>query len=222
MATKNKADRGNQLRRSGLTVAQENAVDALASGKSDAEVADLVGVNRVTVTRWRLYSPPFQAALNERRQANWAGCLDRLRSLLPVALDAVADTLANAEAPDRLRAAFGLLKLVPLTGAAPTGPTDADEIVRKCVLTRREQAEKNRRCQVEDEDNESYDESYGIDPVPSFAELTTAVWNDLDAKLNAPIPAAAEPSGLLARQDDAARQAGVRPNKAAEPAADNG
>ena len=55
------------LQNSALTVAQENAVDALAAGKKDAEVAALVGVNRVTVTRWRLYHPHFIAALNERR-----------------------------------------------------------------------------------------------------------------------------------------------------------
>ena len=91
-----------------------------------------MGVNRVTVTRWRLYSPRFQAALNERRQAVWAASLDRLRALVPLALDAVADELADADSPNRLKAAFGLLKLVPL-GIVATGPTDPDEIVRRVV-----------------------------------------------------------------------------------------
>lgn len=80
----------------------------------------------------------------------------------------------------------------------------------------------NRRCQVEDEDNENYDESYGIDPVPSFEELTTGVWNDLDAKLNAPIPATAEPSELVTEREGVARQAGRRPSNAAEPDEDIG
>ena len=86
------------LQRAGLTVAQENAIDALAAGKKDGETAALVGVNRVTVARWRLYSPHFQAALNERRQAIWAASLDKLRALVPLALDAVADELAKRTA----------------------------------------------------------------------------------------------------------------------------
>ena len=131
-ATANATKSYNALQRAAMTVAQENAVDALASGKKDAEAADLVGVNRVTVTRWRLYSPHFQAALNERRQAIWAASLDRLASLVPLALDAVADELANAANPNRVQAAFGLLKLVPLA-VMPTGPTDPEEIVRRIV-----------------------------------------------------------------------------------------
>ena len=95
-----------------------------------------MGVNRVTVTRWRLYSPHFQAALNERRQAIWAASLDRLRALVPLALDAVADELANADSPNRLKAAFGLLKLVPL-GVVASGPTDPDEIVKRIVENER-------------------------------------------------------------------------------------
>ena len=41
----------------GLSVAQLNAVDLLAVGRTDADVAATAGVHRVTVTRRRLYSP---------------------------------------------------------------------------------------------------------------------------------------------------------------------
>ena len=50
----------------GLTLAQQNAVDLLAAGKNDTETADALKLNRVTVTRWRLYSPEFRAALADQ------------------------------------------------------------------------------------------------------------------------------------------------------------
>lgn len=54
-----------------LTLAQHNAVDLLASGKTDTETAELLNLHRTTVTKWRLYSPDFQAALNIRRAETW-------------------------------------------------------------------------------------------------------------------------------------------------------
>ena len=158
------------LQRIGLTVAQESAIDALAAGKKDGETAALVGVNRVTVTRWRLYSPHFQAALNERRRAVWAAGLDRLRALVPLALDAVADELANADRPNRLKAAFGLLKLVPLD-AVPFGPTDPDVIVRGVVAERRRDA----RGPFDD----TLDAHKGL---PSPDDHARQVWDELAAK----------------------------------------
>jgi hypothetical protein len=70
-------------RRRGLSIEQRNAIDLLVQGKSDQETADAVGVNRVTVTKWRNYDPWFQAELNQRRQDGWGGSVDRLRGLLP-------------------------------------------------------------------------------------------------------------------------------------------
>ena len=164
------------LQRATLSVAQESAIDALASGKKDAEAATLVGVNRVTVTRWRLYSPHFQAALNERRQAIWVASLDRLRSLVPLALEAVADELANPASPNRLQAAFGLLKLVPLVplvplGVVASGPTDPDEIVRRIV-------DHQRRTNREPLDS-LIDRSKGL---PALDDHVGQVWAELTAK----------------------------------------
>ena len=158
------------LQRATLSVAQENAIDALASGKKDAEAAALVGVNRVTVTRWRLYSPHFQAALNERRRAIWAAGLDRLRSLVPLALDAVADELAKPDGPNRLQAAFGLLKLVPMN-AVPFGATDPHAIVRGVVAERRRDA----RSPFDD----TLDAHKGL---PNPDEHARQVWDELAAK----------------------------------------
>src|SRR4051812_1673435 len=157
----------SSLQNARLTVAQENAVDALAAGRKDAEVAALVGVNRVTVTRWRLYNPHFAAALNERRQAIWATSLDRLRSLVPMALDAVADVLSKAESPNRLEAALSLLKLLKID-VGPIGPTDADEIVRGNVEKQRQKARSFAEI-MQDSDK-------GLMPYPEHVRKT---WDDL-------------------------------------------
>jgi FixJ family two-component response regulator len=73
-----------------LTLSQEHAIDLLICGKTDREVAEALGIHRVTVTRWRLYHPGFQAALNARRAAVWDTIKDRVRALLLDATDAIS------------------------------------------------------------------------------------------------------------------------------------
>ena len=101
----------------GLTLAQQNAVDLLAAGKNDTETADALSLNRVTVTRWRLYSPEFRAALADQRAAVWGASADRLRALLPKALDALADALERAD--DKVTVALAVLKLAGPRRTAP-------------------------------------------------------------------------------------------------------
>jgi len=125
----------------GLTLPQQSAIDLLASGKTDTETAELLGLSRVAVSKWRLYDPVFQAALNQRRAEVWGAGCDRLRALVPKALDALADELDNRDNPNRLKAAVEVLKLAQLpSGTAGIGSTDAEEIVRGIVLTRRGRA----------------------------------------------------------------------------------
>ncbi|HKB03297.1 MAG TPA: hypothetical protein VKD90_13815 [Gemmataceae bacterium] len=122
----------------GLTLSQRNAVDLLAAGKTDTQVSALLALHRTTVTKWRLYDPEFQAALNVRRAEVWEAGIDRLRSLIPAALDVLAREMADPESPDRVKAAMALLKLVPITpDALAAGPGDAEEIVRRIVVERR-------------------------------------------------------------------------------------
>jgi hypothetical protein len=75
----------------GLTLPQISAIDLLVSGKNDTETAELLRLSRTCITKWRLYDPIFQAALNRRRQEVWGSGIDRLRSLIPKALDALTD-----------------------------------------------------------------------------------------------------------------------------------
>ena len=120
----------------GLTLTQQSAVDLLVVGKNDPETAELLGVNRVTVTRWRLYDVQFRAALARRRAEVWGAAGDRLRALLPRALDALAEALGDEN--HRVPVALALLKLAGPLPALPAEPTDPEEYVRQEVERERE------------------------------------------------------------------------------------
>jgi hypothetical protein len=171
-------DNGTQsyarLHKRGLTLPQQSAVDLLASGKNDTETAELLTLNRVTITKWRLYDPVFRAALNARRAELWTAGLDRLRALLPKALDVLASLLDSADDPLRLKAADSLIRLArPPAGSAGIGPDDADTIVRQLVEDRRSKA----RSFMDD----SLDSNNSLRP---FEEDMKQTWQELQALAN--------------------------------------
>ena len=104
----------------------------LLVGKHDQEVADAIGVHRVTVTRWRLYHPQFQATLNERRAAAWQASKDAYLDLLPKAVEVLRAELEQA-GPQRVKIALALLRSSPLPHADfdHPGPTDPDGVVEE-------------------------------------------------------------------------------------------
>jgi hypothetical protein len=95
---------------------QRAAVDALIAGATDQEAADQSGAHRVTVTNWRNRNPVFRAALNARRAELWSTSLDRVRSILPKALNRIEEEITGGE--QGLRAA---LKLVEIAGMGTAG-----------------------------------------------------------------------------------------------------
>ncbi len=116
-----------QTRRSELSIGQQNAIDNLILGGTDAEAATAGGVGRQTVCDWRNHDPAFRAELNRERAALWSGSTDRLRSLVPLALTVLADALA--ERPDA-RTALDVLRLAGIgeganLGKVGIGPTTA-------------------------------------------------------------------------------------------------
>ena len=157
--------------RSGPTLPQLSAIDLLVSGKNDKETAELLGLSRTAVTKWRLYDPVFQAALNQRRAEVWGAGIDRLRSLIPKALDALAEEVESKESPSRLKAAVEVLKLAQLSsGATGIGPTDAEEIVHGIVSTRRRRA----HGPLDD----LLDDGKGLPPINKHIRDT---WDELEA-----------------------------------------
>ena len=117
-----------------LTIEQQRAIDELVLGKSDQEVADAVGVHRVTVTKWRNYDAHFQAALNVRRRDVFSTSADRLRSLVPVAVEVLEAELKNSENAGRGQLALSVLKAIGM-GAGDIGPTTPNAVIERAVLT---------------------------------------------------------------------------------------
>jgi Homeodomain-like domain len=104
-----------------LTPQQAAAVDLLAVGRTITEVAEAVGVTRQTVSGWLNQDPVFEAAVNRRRQELWENVSDRLRALLPNALDVLKQALENGS----VKAAVEVLKAAGLHGLQrPSGPVD--------------------------------------------------------------------------------------------------
>ena len=110
-----------------LSPEQSSAINLLVTGKSISETAVALEVPVQTVSEWYKSHPGVQAELNARRQELWAGTADRLRALLPKALEVLAEEL---QGENRLQAAVHVLKACRLYGAeVPTGATDAEDIV---------------------------------------------------------------------------------------------
>ena len=130
-----------------LTSQQEAAVDLLAVGNTVTQVADAVGVARQTVSEWRNQNAAFQAAVNSRRLDLWAGLQDRLRALLPKAVDVLERSLDDEGKPARdasvqILKACGLYSLPP-----PTGFTMVEDIE---VAGREADGERRRRLMFAD------------------------------------------------------------------------
>ena len=122
-----KADKNRQARQ--LSMEQQNAVDLLVVGKSDADVAAAVGVSRQTVNAWRNHDSEFLASLNRERAAVWQGSRDALRSLAGRAVEVLHDSLESEDGRERLAAAVHVLKSAAVYGAPPMiGDTDAADI----------------------------------------------------------------------------------------------
>ena len=123
------------IRSHGLTTEQLAAIELLVTGQTDQEVGGAVGVARETVTRWRLYDPHFQAKLNQRRRDVFSAGADRLRALVPVAVETLEEELHNANNPGRGQLALSVLKAIGMA-AGDIGPTDAQAIIDRATIAR--------------------------------------------------------------------------------------
>lgn len=109
-----------------LTPAQAAAVDHLAAGSSVTDAAAAINVSRQTVSGWLNDHAAFKAELNRRRAELWGAAADRLRALLPKALDRIGAAI-DSEGPEGLTAAIALIRLARIE-PLPAGPVDPDEV----------------------------------------------------------------------------------------------
>ena len=123
-----------------LTIQQRAAVDLLALGNTVTSVAEQVGVARQTVSEWLNQNPAFEAAVNQRRQELWDNLTDRLRAILPNALD----VLEQAVKQGSIKAAIEVLKAAGLYGLqkpeGPTSPRDAETAAKEKERAREDRA----------------------------------------------------------------------------------
>jgi transposase-like protein len=123
-----------------LTTQQEAAADLLAAGATITETAEKLGVARQTVSEWRNHNPGFQAAINSRRQDLWQAQSDRLRALLPKALNLLEGAIDDGG----VNAAVAVLKAAGLHGLQPPeGPTtaeDAESAIKEQETARRDRS----------------------------------------------------------------------------------
>ena len=101
---------------------QMKAIALLLSGTTDTETAKICRVSRSTLWRWKVEDNNFIVELNRQRQEIWGTSVDRLKSLMPKAIQVLE---ANIEAggldAQSLVAAVHILKAVGLYGIS-TGP----------------------------------------------------------------------------------------------------
>ena len=65
-----------------LSLKQHYAIELLLIGKSDAEGAELIGVDSNIVGQWQSQDSAFIVAINALRTAAWEGSVERLRRLM--------------------------------------------------------------------------------------------------------------------------------------------
>ena len=154
-----------------LSEQQQAAVELLAAGKTDKQAAETLNLPAKRVAKWRLYDPVFQAALNACRAEVWQASFDRLRSMIPQALDTLAEELNRADNPDRCKLALDILRLAKLPEIAPHGPADPETIVRQAVNRERQQARGPLEEMVEDRKG-----------LPDYEEHLARKWAELEAR----------------------------------------
>jgi len=150
---------------------QRAAIELLAVGKTDREAARALNLPRDAVAKRQMHDPVFQAALNScRAEARRAG-IDRLRSMVPQALDALANELARPDNPEHCKIALDILRLAKLPDIPPQGPEEPETIVRLAVNRERQQA----RGPLDDlaEDHKG---------LPAYDEHVARKWAELEAK----------------------------------------
>jgi transposase-like protein len=109
-----------------LSPKQELAADLLAAGETISGAAEKVGVARQTLSEWFNHSQEFRIAIESRRAEVWQTMTNKLRALVPKAIEALEQELSGV---NRMRAAAQILKLAGLHNApTPLAPEDVQDL----------------------------------------------------------------------------------------------
>ncbi len=113
-----------------LTPQHHRAIDLLITGKKNFEIAEELGVDKVTVSRWRS-DYVFQAEMNQRLKDNTQHTQDRLRALADTALATIETVMADSnDDKARLQAAFKVLEMAQVKVPTSIGSTNPRALQR--------------------------------------------------------------------------------------------
>jgi hypothetical protein len=115
---------GALARNVGVTAQQERAMGLMAVGRSIAEVASAVGVNRGTIYRWMKEDQKFVAAYNLWRREQKRAVQRRLLSACEAAAEVVVAQIQRGDA----KLAAQLLKGMGVMKEEKDGPVDPGEV----------------------------------------------------------------------------------------------
>jgi hypothetical protein len=93
---------------------EERALMLMLQGRKDTEVAEELGVSRMTIYRWKKYDGRFMKELEDRRALLREQAEDNLLELSESAVETIKDALKDNDMKIRLQAAklvLGLLKV---------------------------------------------------------------------------------------------------------------
>ncbi len=111
-----------------LSPQQQAAVPLLLQGKTVTAVARDISVTRQTVSAWLNSDATFMAELNAERFSLWQGNKERLRALIPKAIDVLERGLDSADDKVSQAAARDILKVVDLSGLRPDTSTTVEDV----------------------------------------------------------------------------------------------
>lgn len=93
---------------------EERALTLILQGRKDTEIAEELGVSRMTIYRWKKYDGRFLQELEDRRALLREQAEDNLLELSESATEAIRDALKDNDMKIRLQAAklvLGILKV---------------------------------------------------------------------------------------------------------------
>jgi Homeodomain-like domain len=152
-----------------LTIQQHNAIDLWIVGKTDGEVAALVGVTRETVQRWRTHWPQVMAEIEIRRARLWGTTGERLRGLMGKAVDNIAAAIEAGNLP----ASWELLKCTSMYGGVVNVLGEQNP---QTILTQQAQAQAEQEGFIKDTMRGLIDLSDNPAYINRVEEIETELW----------------------------------------------
>jgi DNA-binding XRE family transcriptional regulator len=95
---------------------QELAVELIANGKTDVEVAKVIRVSRQTVNEWKNHDVEFQLDLKVRRREIIFGMRDKMNELVMISMGIIQKNLENKNPKVQLNVALQIMKMATRLG----------------------------------------------------------------------------------------------------------